>query len=103
MKSLFCKGAVIYLTLVLVIMFSVTVAIAQEAKVLMYYGSTGNAEGLSEYICRSSPGADSSDSKWSIQKLVYDSDGNVTRIVYAGGSSKPNLVCDNREGYSYDE
>ena len=55
-------------------------------------GTSGNANGRVEYIGYAPPDALLSQPAWQIKKLIYDSDGFNTQILFANGSSKFNLV-----------
>lgn len=53
------------------------------------------------YIGEALPGTSSSEPKWRIKKLIYDSRGNVTYIETAFGSQLFDKIWDNRTEYSY--
>jgi hypothetical protein len=103
MKALFStlvKGAVFYLTLLVITVSSVR---AIEEQVRVFYGTTGNATGYVEYICVSAPASSTDEAKWIIRKLIYDASGNVTSVLYADDDSSANKICDDRAGYYYNE
>lgn len=71
-----------------------------------FYGTSGNANGKIEYICRAFPGTTGSDSTasavWQVQLLTYNSSGNLTDMEFAGDDDKFDQVCDNRASLNYD-
>ncbi|BBO92054.1 hypothetical protein [Desulfosarcina ovata] len=60
-----------------------------------------NSSGDVEYSGVSSPNVATSDTAWRIQKIIYDTSGNVVTIVFPNGDSGFNYVWDDRESYTY--
>jgi hypothetical protein len=60
-----------------------------------------NANGDVEFMGRAQPGTAKSAVGWQIQKFVYDVDGNVTDIVWAGSSDRFAFVWTDRNNLSY--
>jgi len=54
-----------------------------------------------EYIGKSIAGSAAADEMWSITKLIYDVNQNVTQVLYASGDKKFDKVWDNRATYVY--
>lgn len=48
------------------------------------------------YIGWATPGAATSEAKWRIRKLAYNSDGSVSTIKFMNGSVQFNQIWDNR-------
>ena len=73
---------------------------------LFFYGTSGGANGQIEYICRAFSGTTGSDdpttSVWQVEKLSYNSDGQITSIELAGDDEAYNQVCANRASLNYD-
>ena len=57
-------------------------------------GSSGGANGKTEYIGRALPGTLKGESKWQIAKNIYDSGGFLTDQRFADGDAKFNKVFD---------
>lgn len=70
-------------------------------KVIQVKGTSGNADGLLEYICEAEPGVVTSAATWRIRKLVYDSTGFNTQVIWANGNRFFNNIQDNYATYSY--
>ena len=66
------------------------------------YGTSGNANGLQEYIGYAFPGALSSAARWQIRKLTYDSSQREVSIRFANGSDNFDKIWDSRTSYDYD-
>lgn len=73
----------------------------QGLDTLIAYGTSGNANGLQEYIGYAFPGAATSAARWKILKLGYDSSGRQTAQRHANGSDEYTLVWDSRTSYQY--
>lgn len=54
-----------------------------------------------QYIGKGVAGSASSDETWSITKLIYDANQNVTQVLYASGDKKFDKIWDSRASYSY--
>lgn len=71
-----------------------------------YYGTSGNANGQIEYICRAFSGTIGSDSTassvWQVQRFTYNSSGQITDIEFAGDDDAYTNICDNRTTLDYD-
>lgn len=70
-------------------------------KVVQVKGVAGNATGLLEYVCEAEPGVATSAGTWRIRKLVYDSTGFNTQILWADGDRNFDNVQESYAGYSY--
>ena len=70
-----------------------------------FYGTSGNADGQVEYICRAFAGTtgsdDTSSSVWQVQRFTYGTNG-ITDIEFAGDDDAFNQICDNRASLNYD-
>lgn len=64
-------------------------------------GTTGNANGRVEYIGFAPPSALLSDPLWQVKKLIYDSNGNNTQVLFANGSADFNKIMSNYASYTY--
>lgn len=53
------------------------------------------------YICIAYPGALLSQAKWSIRKLAYDSNGNMTQMRYANQTDAFDKVANDYASYNY--
>ena len=53
------------------------------------------------YVGKAEPGTDTSVASWSIFKLTYDGNGNVTEKKWADGTDVATKIWDNRTSYSY--
>lgn len=53
------------------------------------------------YIGRAVAGTTTSAAKWSIRKVTYDANSNVTVIKFAAGSTTYTAVWDSRTTYTY--
>lgn len=68
------------------------------------YGTSGNAQGFEEYVGFAAPGAATSEAKWLVKKLTYDSDGNVILVqvaVNSAGDGTFSNIFDNPENLDY--
>jgi hypothetical protein len=54
-----------------------------------------------EYIGKAAAGSAAADEVWSITKLIYDVNQNVTQVLYADGNKKFDKIWDSRATYSY--
>ena len=70
-------------------------------KVIQVKGTSGNANGMLEYICEAEPASLTSASVWRIRKLVYDSAGFNTQVLWASGDRKFDKIQDDYASYSY--
>lgn len=52
-------------------------------KVIQVKGTSGNANGLLEYLCEAEPGTALATATWRIRKFVYDSAGFNTQVLWA--------------------
>lgn len=68
---------------------------------MVAFGTTGNANGMQEYLGYSIPGTKQSEAGWQIFKLIYNSSKQVTERRYANGNSKLDKVWTSRTDYSY--
>jgi hypothetical protein len=59
------------------------------------------AEGLVVYMGEAAPGTAKATSGWRIYKLIYDSEDNVTDILWANGDDVFDKVWDDRANYAY--
>ena len=57
-------------------------------------GVAGNATGRTEYVGLALPNVTLTQAKWQIKKLVYDSTGFQTDVLFADGSAEFNKVFD---------
>ena len=78
-----------------------TIGLDYPYKTIMVKGTSGNADGLLEYVCEADPGMPTSADKWRIRKLVYDSDGFNTQILWADGDRRFRKIQDNYASYTY--
>lgn len=67
------------------------------------YGTSGNADGKAEYIGFAAPGSITSQARWLVKKLTYDSSGRTTlvQIAVSGGEAGFNNVFDNPQNLTY--
>jgi YD repeat-containing protein len=79
-----------------------SIAFASGNKTAIAIGTSGNANGLTEYVGIASPGTSEGDEKWVIQKMTYDANGNLIAVEYPNGNSQAKYEWDEREGYTYD-
>ena len=70
-------------------------------KVYQIKGTAGGALNRIEYICEAEPGVATSAAQWRLKKLVYDSAGFMTHILWASGDRKFDKVADNYASYTY--
>jgi len=54
-----------------------------------------------EYIGKSAAGSAAAEGTWSISKLIYDANQNITQVLYASGNKKFDKVWNDRASYSY--
>lgn len=64
-------------------------------------GSSGNANGYSEYIGVAVAGTTTATARWSIKKLEYDASGNVVAVHWADGTNEFTKKWDDRATYDY--
>lgn len=57
-------------------------------------GTSGNADGRTEYVGLALPDVTLTQAKWQIKKLVYDSTGFQTDVLFADGSAAFDKVFD---------
>lgn len=57
-------------------------------KVIQVKGTSGNANGLLEYLCEAEPGTALATAQWRIRKFVYDSDGFNTQVLWCDSDRK---------------
>lgn len=57
-------------------------------------GTTGNADGKTEYIGLAPADATLGQARWQIKKLVYDATGFQTDVLFADGDTKFDKVFD---------
>jgi len=60
-----------------------------------------NTDGLLEYICEAHPGVATSATGWRIRKLVYDSSGFNTQVLWADGTDTFTKEADEYLSYTY--
>jgi len=53
------------------------------------------------YFADALPGTATSSPLWRIRKLLYDGNGNFTRLIWPNGDTTNNYVWDIRSTYSY--
>ena len=70
-------------------------------KVIMIKGVTGNATDKLEYVCEAEPGTATDTTGWRIKKLVYDSAGFQTQVLWASGDRKFDKTQESYAGYIY--
>ena len=70
-------------------------------KTIMTKGTTGNANGLLEYVAEAEPATLTSSTGWRISKLVYDSSGFNTQILWADGNRYFDKIADDYSTYTY--
>ncbi len=68
---------------------------------VLSYVASGNGVGKVEYVCTAYPSALTSEAKWQIQKLSYDSSHRVTNVQWAGGTDAYTNICDNETSLTY--
>jgi len=54
-----------------------------------------------EYIGYAFPGTEDDESGWRIKKMTYDSNNNVTSVLFADGDCEFDNVWDDRASYTY--
>lgn len=64
-------------------------------------GTSGGANGKQEYVCEAEPGSATSAAVWRIRKMVYDSSGFQTQVLWADGDRNFNNIQDNYASLSY--
>ena len=65
-------------------------------KVLQFKVTAGSdGAGQLEYVCEAEPASLSSAAVWRIRKLVYDTDGFNTQVLWADGDRKFDNSCTN--------
>lgn len=70
-------------------------------KVIQVKGTSGNANGLLEYVCEAEPATVTSASTWRIRKLIYDASGFNTQVLWADGDRNFDNIQDNYATYTY--
>ncbi len=70
-------------------------------KAIMVKGTSGGANGLIEYVCEAEPGSSTAANVWRIKKMVYDSSGFLTQVLWADGDRTFTKIADNYASYSY--
>lgn len=70
-------------------------------KVILVYGTSGNALNKQEYICDAEPGTSTSAAQWRIRKIVYNASGQQTQILWASGDRKFDKTQTSYASYSY--
>lgn len=70
-------------------------------KVIIIKGTSGNALNKQEYLCEADPGVSTAASLWRLRKLIYDSSGFNTQILWANGERSFNKKQTSYSGYTY--
>jgi hypothetical protein len=67
------------------------------------YGTVGNANGKAEYVGFAAPGALTSQAKWLVKKITYDSSGRTTlvQVAHNRGDAGFNNVFDSPDTLPY--
>jgi len=65
------------------------------------YVASGNGQGQPEYVGYAMPGTVNSDAFWSIKRLTYDANHQVTTIEWANGTNDFGSVWNDRATESY--
>lgn len=69
--------------------------------VRMIKGTSGGALNKQEYVCEAEPGSATTAAVWRIRKMVYDSAGFQTQVLWADGDRNFDNVQDNYSLLSY--
>ena len=71
-------------------------------KIIMIKGTSGNANGLLEYICEADPSvAITAETGWRIRKLIYDGSKFNTQVLWANGTTKFDKKQTSYASYTY--
>jgi hypothetical protein len=63
--------------------------------VRMTKGTSGGANGKIEYICEAEPGSDTAAAVWRARKMIYDSTGFQTEVLWCDSDRKfDNIATD---------
>jgi hypothetical protein len=79
--------------------FSTTQVESQEKRFTIAAEYDGNS--LLLYFADAMPGTATSSASWRIRKLLYDGNGNFTRLLWPNGDTGNSYIWDNRGTYSY--
>lgn len=79
--------------------FSTTQVEIQEKRFTLAAEYDGNS--LLVYFADALPGTVTSASTWRIRKLLYDGNGNFTRLLWPNGDTSNSFVWDDRGSYTY--
>ncbi len=70
-------------------------------KAIIVKGTSGGANGLIEYVCEADPGVALTTAAWRIRKLVYDSSGFNTQVLWADSDRNFDNVASDPASLTY--
>ena len=91
------KRFYIIITLIIVIFIPLISFSGEPEEIRISYDANGNAQ----YIGIADSGTDDGESRWSIEKFVYDSSGNFIASCYAKNNPNKSFEWDERANYAY--
>jgi YD repeat-containing protein len=72
-------------------------------KVIQVKGTSGDANGLLEFLCEAEPATARATAQWRIRKFVYDSTGFMTKVLWADGDRKFDNSASNPSSLTYSD